>query len=133
MKTQHSHATTTKNSLEPLRHSAAHILAQAVRRIWPNARLGIGPPIEEGFYYDIEMPQPIAEDDLPRIEAEMRKIISENHAFKQSFKPKAAALEEMKKQEDRFKAEIVEGLADPEVSFFTDGEFVDLCKGPHVA
>ena len=119
--------------LEPLRHSAAHILAQAVKRLWPAARLGIGPPIEEGFYYDMELPQPITDDDLPRIEQEMQKIVQENHPFRQSFKPREQALKELEQAGDRFKAEIVRELKDREVSFFTDGEFTDLCAGPHVA
>ncbi len=130
--TAHSPAAAT-NDLEPLRHSAAHILAQAVRRLWPAAKLAIGPPIDEGFYYDIEFPVPVTDEDLPKIEAEMQKIIAEDHAFTQSFAPRAQALQRLEQAQDRFKAEIVRGLKDPEVSFFTDGEFTDLCAGPHVA
>ena len=119
--------------LEPLRHSAAHILAQGVKRLWPTARLGIGPPIEEGFYYDIELPVPVTDEDLPKIEAQMAKIIRENHPFRQHFKPRLQALRDLEASGERFKAEIVRQLPDAEVSFFTDGEFTDLCAGPHVA
>ncbi|OGX38960.1 MAG: threonine--tRNA ligase [Omnitrophica WOR_2 bacterium RIFCSPHIGHO2_02_FULL_68_15] len=118
--------------LEPLRHSAAHILAQAVKRLWPQATLAIGPPIDEGFYYDIEFPAPVTDEDLPKIEAEMRKIIAENHPFTRSSTPRAQALQALEARQDRFKAEIVKGLTDAEVSFYTDGEFTDLCAGPHV-
>ncbi len=120
------------HGLEPLRHSAAHILAQAVKRLWPEARLAIGPPIEEGFYYDIAFPVPVTEEDLPKIETEMQKIIAENHPFRQSQKPRAQALKELEAARDPFKAEIVRELTDGQVSFFTDGEFTDLCAGPHV-
>ena len=123
----------TAQDLEPLRHSAAHILAQAVKRLWPQGRLGIGPSIDEGFYYDIEFPEAIADEDLPRIEAEMSRIIAEDHLFRQSFRPRAQALKDLEAANDRFKAEIVRELTDPNVSFFTDGEFTDLCAGPHVA
>ena len=115
-----------------MRHSAAHILAQAVKRLWPQATLAIGPPIDEGFYYDIEFPAPVTDEDLPKIEAEMRKIIAENHPFTRSSTPRAQALQALEARQDRFKAEIVKGLTDAEVSFYTDGEFTDLCAGPHV-
>ena len=119
--------------LEPLRHSAAHVLAQAVKRLWPKARLAIGPPIEEGFYYDIEFPGPVTDEDLPKIEQEMQKIIQENHCFTQSRKPRAQALKELEAAGERFKTEIIREIPDAEVSYFTDGEFTDLCAGPHVA
>jgi threonyl-tRNA synthetase len=119
--------------LYALRHSAAHVMAQAVRRLYPQAKLAIGPPIEAGFYYDLDVPVKLTDEDLPKIEAEMAKIIKENHPFRQSFLPKAEARRTLEAQGERFKAEIVDGIADARVSFFTDGEFVDLCEGPHVA
>jgi len=127
------HSATAARDLEPLRHSAAHILAQAVKRLWPEARLAIGPPIDEGFYYDIAFPVAVTEADLPKIEAEMQKIIAENHPFCQAHTPRLQALKALEAAHDPFKAEIVRELADEQVSFFTDGEFTDLCAGPHVA
>ena len=117
-----------------LRHSAAHVMAQAVRRLYPQTKLAIGPPIEDGFYYDVELPPGVAitEEDLPKIEAEMAKIIKENHVFKQSFMTKAQAADHFSKQGERYKLEIINGIADRQVSLYADGEFVDLCEGPHV-
>ena len=122
-----------RDPLHALRHSAAHVMAQAVRRLYPQAKLAIGPPIEGGFYYDLDLPVKLTDADLPKIEAEMAKVIKENHPFRQSFLPKAEARETLETQGERFKVEIVDGIADARVSFFTDGEFVDLCEGPHVA
>jgi len=118
--------------LYPLRHSAAHIMAQAVRRLYPQAKLAIGPPIEDGFYYDLELPVQLTDEDLPKIEAEMANIIKEDHAFRQSFMKKAEAIETFTRQGERYKLEIIESIPAAEVSLFSDGEFVDLCEGPHV-
>ncbi len=115
-----------------LRHSTAHIMAQAVRRLYPQVKLAIGPPIEDGFYYDLDLPTKLTDEDLPKIEAEMQKIIRENHAFKQAFMTKSEAVKQFSGQGERFKVELIEGLADDRVSLYTDGEFVDLCEGPHV-
>lgn len=122
-----------KDPLYALRHSAAHVMAQAVRRLYgPQVRLAIGPPIEEGFYYDMELPVQLTDEDLPNIEAEMTKVIKENHPFTQSFVPRDEALKQLRALGERYKAEIIEGIGDGHVSFFTDGEFIDLCEGPHV-
>ena len=121
-----------KDPLYALRHSAAHIMAQAVRRLYPQVKLAIGPPIEGGFYYDLDLPVKLTEADLPKIEAEMAKIIKENHVFQQSFMNKSDAATLMNQQGERYKQEIIEGIPDAKVSFYTDGEFVDLCEGPHV-
>ncbi len=118
--------------LYALRHSAAHIMAQAVRRLYPQTKLAIGPPIEDGFYYDLELPVKLTDEDLPKIEAEMANIIKENHTFRQSFMKKTEALETFKRQGERYKLEIIENIPTAEVSLFSDGEFVDLCEGPHV-
>ena len=118
--------------LYALRHSAAHIMAQAVRRLYPDVKLAIGPPIEEGFYYDLDLPVRLTDEDLAKIEAEMAKIIRENHPFQQSFMPKAQAQAMLRQRGERYKLEILDGIADGKVSFYTDGEFVDLCEGPHV-
>jgi threonyl-tRNA synthetase len=118
--------------LYALRHSTAHIMAQAVRRLYPDVKIAIGPPIEDGFYYDLDLPHKLTEEDLPKIEAEMAKIIKENYPFVRTYVPKAQALEQLRKDGERYKVEIVEGISDAQVSFYTDGDFVDLCEGPHV-
>ncbi|MBI4597157.1 MAG: threonine--tRNA ligase [Candidatus Omnitrophica bacterium] len=119
--------------LYALRHSAAHVMAQAVRRLYgPQVKLAIGPPIEDGFYYDLDLPVKLTDEDLAKIEAEMAKIVKENHAFQRSYLKKAEAIEQFKRQGETYKVEIVEGIPDAQVSFYTDGEFVDLCEGPHV-
>jgi threonyl-tRNA synthetase len=118
--------------LRTLRHSAAHIMAQAVKRLHPNVKLAIGPSIEEGFYYDFDLPGKLTEEDLPKIEAEMESIIKENHPFRQSFMKKSEAMELFKQRDERFKLEIIDAIPDEEVSLYTDGEFIDLCEGPHV-
>ncbi len=128
-KEQRKHA----DPLYALRHSAAHVMAQAVQRLYPQAKLAIGPPIEDGFYYDLDLPVKLTEADLPKIEAEMVKIIKENHAFAHSTMPKAQAKAFFDKRGERYKLELIDGIADGEVSLYTDGEFIDLCEGPHVA
>src|SRR3989338_3837620 len=122
----------SKDPLYSLRHSAAHVMAQAVRRLYPEAKLAIGPPIEDGFYYDLDLPVKLTEEDLPKIEAAMAAIIKENHAFQRSHMPKAEASAYFKQRGERFKLELIDGIGDGEVSLYTDGEFVDLCEGPHV-
>jgi len=118
--------------LYALRHSAAHIMAQAVKRLYPQVKLAIGPPIEDGFYYDVELPVALTDEDLPKIETEMAKIIKENHPFTQSFMTKAEARRWCQARNETYKLELVEGIPDEGVSFYTDGDFVDLCEGPHV-
>ena len=121
-----------RDPLYALRHSAAHVMAQAVRRLYPDTKLAIGPPIEDGFYYDLDLPVKLTEEDLPKIEAAMAKIIKEDHPFQQSFMAKPEALTYFGERGERFKRELIEALADSSVSLYTDGEFVDLCEGPHV-
>ena len=118
--------------LYALRHSAAHVMAQAVRRLHPEAKLAIGPPIEDGFYYDLDIPQKLTDEDLPKIEAEIQKIIKENHPFEQSMMTKRDAEQLFKSRGERFKLELIDGIPDDRVSIYTDGEFTDLCEGPHV-
>ena len=122
----------TKDPLYALRHSAAHVMAQAVRRMYPDTKLAIGPPIEDGFYYDLAPSTAMTEADLPKIEAEMTKIIKESHVFQQRFMSKLEALKYFGDRGERFKVEIIQGLPDDRVSIYSDGEFVDLCEGPHV-
>ena len=120
------------NRLYALRHSAAHIMAQAVKRLYPEVKLAIGPPIEDGFYYDLDLPAQLTDDDLPKIEAEMQKIIQANYPFQQSFMTKEEATKLFAGRGERYKLELIEGIPDSRVSLYTDGEFVDLCEGPHV-
>ncbi|KPK42013.1 MAG: threonyl-tRNA synthetase [Omnitrophica WOR_2 bacterium SM23_29] len=119
-------------NLEALRHSTSHIMAQAVKRLYPNVKLAIGPSIEDGFYYDFDTPEPFTEEDLSKIEAEMLKIIKENYKFEKSVLKKDEALKLFKKMDEPYKVELIEELPDEKVSIYKDGDFVDLCKGPHI-
>jgi threonyl-tRNA synthetase len=118
-----------------MRHSAAHILAKAVQKLYPGSKLGIGPVIENGFYYDIDVPQRLSEEDLPRIEAEMRAIVADAEPFRREEWTRDQALQHyLIEDENPYKREIIEGLASDEpISFYWTGpEWVDLCRGPHV-
>jgi len=117
-------------SKEQLWHSTSHIMADAVKRIWPDVKLAIGPAIEEGFYYDFDKKTPFTEDDLVKIENEMRKIIDENLKFLHSEKDKKEA-EKLLKGEP-YKLELMNELKDKKVSFYQHGNFIDMCAGPHV-
>lgn len=118
-----------KEALEILRHSAAHVMAQAILRIYKDAKLTIGPAVEDGFYYDIDM-EPVSEDDFPKIEAEIKKIIKEKLPVKRREVIKAEALEFYK--DEPYKLEMLSDLEDGTISFYEQGEFTDLCRGPHV-
>ena len=115
--------------LEILRHTAAHVMAQAILRIYPDAKLTIGPAVEDGFYYDIDM-APVSEDDFPKIEAEMKKIIKEKLPVRRREVTKAEALEFYKGES--YKLEMISDLDEGTISFYGQGEFTDLCRGPHV-
>ena len=119
--------------LQVLRHTASHIMAQAIKRLFPQAKLAIGPAIENGFYYDIDVEPKLVEADLEKIEAEMKKIIKENLKI-ESFKlPRKEALKLMEERNEPYKVELINELPeDEEISFFKQGEFVDLCTGPHM-
>ncbi len=120
-------------ALEALRHTTAHIMAQAVLRLFPDAKLAIGPAIKDGFYYDFDTKQPLKPEDLPRIEAEMKKIVSEKLPLERDIKPRDAALEFFREKGEEFKVELIQDLpVDAEISFYKQGEFIDLCAGPHV-
>ncbi len=118
--------------LEVLRHSASHVLAAAVLRLYPTAQLGVGPPVEDGFYYDFKLPKNLSEDDLRPIEEEMAKIIRQDEPFERITIPRDGAIEEMKKLGQGFKVELLEEIEDDEVSLYKTGDFIDLCRGPHV-
>lgn len=116
--------------LDILRHSSAHIMAEAVLNIYPNAKLTIGPVVEDGFYYDIDM-DPISEDDLNTIEAEMKKIIQAKNTFKRKIVSKQAALYIFK--DNPFKIELINELdGSAQISLYQNGKFIDLCRGPHI-
>ena len=112
-----------------LRHSTAHVMAQAIQTIYKNAKLAIGPVIEDGFYYDIDM-EPVSEDDFGKIEAEMKKIIKSKHAFIKKTVSKEEALNFYK--DEPYKLEIISELEDGTISLYSQGDFTDLCRGPHV-
>lgn len=119
------------NELQTLRHSASHILAQAVKRLFPEAKLTIGPAIDNGFYYDFDIETPFSREDLDNIEKEMKKIVKENLKIERFELPRAEALELMK--DEPYKVELINDLPEDEViSFYKQGEFTDLCAGPHV-
>ncbi|HEV7666496.1 MAG TPA: threonine--tRNA ligase [Chloroflexota bacterium] len=131
----HNGSSVSHAELDVMRHSAAHVLAKAVQRLYPGSKLGIGPVIDNGFYYDIDIPSPVKEEDLPRIEQAMRDIIAAGEGFAREEWSKQQALDHYSTDEDNpYKREIVQGLADDEaISFYrTGGDWVDLCRGPHV-
>ena len=120
------------DALYCLRHSAAHVLATAVRRLWPETGIGFGPPIEDGFYYDFAVPRPFTPEDLERIEAAMREVVQEDAPFVREVVSRPEA--ERRFAGDPFKLERLAEIPDGEViSCYTDGDFTDLCRGPHVA
>jgi threonyl-tRNA synthetase len=118
--------------LEVLRHSSAHLMAQAVKRLFPETEITIGPVIENGFYYDFKRPGGFAAEDLPRIEETMRAIVKEDLPVAREEVPKAEAIRRFRAMGERYKVEIIEGIPDETVSLYRQGEFVDLCRGPHV-
>lgn len=122
----------TEEGLEILRHSTAHIMAQAVSRLFPGVKLGIGPTIENGFYYDFGLSHSLSEDDLRKIEEEMAKIISEDIPFKRMELLRDIAMKKMEALGQPFKVELIRDIEDETVSFYTQGDFVDLCRGPHI-
>ncbi len=118
-------------SLEMLRHSAAHILATAVRELFPGAAIGFGPPIEDGFYYDFQVDRPFTPEDLERIEARMAQVAAADYPFTREVVDRRHANERFK--DDPLKLERIEELGDNEtITIYTDGPFQDLCRGPHV-
>lgn len=122
----------TNHPLAPMRHSTAHVMAQAVQHLFPGAKFAFGPDTEDGFYYDIELPRPISADDLAAIEAEMRKSVAAHSDFVQEDWPKDKAVEWFKEHDQPFKVEWISQLPDHTVSIYRHGDFTDLCAGPHV-
>src|SRR5947199_8121037 len=133
----------TMTDIERLRHSASHVLATAILKIWPEAQFAAGPPVENGFYYDVDLPHRISPDDFEKIEAEMKKEIKTNHPFEKMEVSRDEALELGKKgrlaalsdrdQPSKFKIDIIENIPTGEkISLYRNGDFIDLCAGPHV-
>ncbi|HLC23074.1 MAG TPA: threonine--tRNA ligase, partial [Dehalococcoidia bacterium] len=116
--------------LEQMRHSASHVMAQAVQALFPGAKFGIGPAIEDGFYYDFELPRSLTNEDLAVIEAKMKELLARNLKFSRQELPKEEARRVFSEQP--YKLELIDELPDETVSIYRQGEFVDLCKGPHV-
>jgi threonyl-tRNA synthetase len=123
--------TSDPDALAVLRHSSAHLLAEAVRRLYPGVKVAIGPPIENGFYYDFEFPQPIREEDLPRIEEEIKRELAEGRSWTREEVSSAEARRRFEAENEPYKVELV-GTAEGPISFYTQGEFTDLCRGPHL-
>src|SRR5207253_6111236 len=119
------------DALYVLRHSSAHLLAEAVRRLYPGVKIAIGPPIENGFYYDFQFPEPIHESDLERIEAEVQREIAEGREWTREEVSRQEARERFLSQGEPYKVELVE-TAEGDISLYTQGDFTDLCRGPHL-
>src|SRR5262245_30379631 len=132
----HNGSSVSASDLDVMRHSAAHILAKAVQQLYPGSKLAIGPVIENGFYYDIDTPEKLSEDDLPRIEQAMHELVAAAEPFKREEWSKHQALEHYSGRDDNpYKREIIEGLPEDEAIsvYWTGPNWVDLCRGPHVA
>src|SRR5579885_2371798 len=133
---EHIRFLTTRDGDDPdalyvLRHSAAHLLAEAVRRLYPGVKVAIGPPIENGFYYDFEFPEPISEADLPRIEAEVEREIAEGREWRRQEVSRDEARSRFEAAGEPYKVELVDS-AEGDISLYTQGDFTDLCRGPHL-
>jgi threonyl-tRNA synthetase len=119
------------DALAVLRHSAAHLLAEAVRRLYPGVKIAIGPPIENGFYYDFEFPEPIGEEALPRIEEEIRRELQEGREWRREEISREDARQRFLAEDEAYKVELVD-TAEGDISLYTQGDFTDLCRGPHL-
>ncbi|HEY5769863.1 MAG TPA: hypothetical protein VIS71_08455, partial [Terrimicrobium sp.] len=130
--------------IETLRHSCAHVLATAILRIWPEAQFAAGPPVENGFYYDLDLPHRITPEDFARIEEEMKREVKANHRFERVEVSREQALEQARKgqlaalsertEPSMFKLDIVQNIPDGEtITLYRNGDFTDLCAGPHVS
>jgi len=118
--------------LSTVRHSTSHVMAQAVKRLFPDVKVAIGPAIEDGFYYDFAKAEPFTPEDLARIEDVMREIVKADIPFERQEMPRAEAIAFFRQRGERFKVEILEGIEADRVSLYTQGDFIDLCRGPHV-
>lgn len=131
-KSKHEFSNDAEYKLHCLQHSAAHVLAEAIQHVFPEANFAIGPAIENGFYYDVDVSRPISEDDLSTIEAQMKVVVKRNSQFTQEMWTKEKAKAWFGERGQNFKVELIDGIADEEVSIFHQDGFSDLCRGPHV-
>jgi threonyl-tRNA synthetase len=127
---------TTRDKNDPdalyvLRHSAAHLLAEAVRRLYPGVKLAIGPPIENGFYYDFDFPEPLHEEDLAKIEAEINRELNEGREWSREEITRDEAVSRFAEENEPYKIDLVNSAEGP-ISLYTQGDFTDLCRGPHL-
>ncbi|MFQ5865097.1 MAG: threonine--tRNA ligase [bacterium] len=118
--------------LETYWHSTSHIMAHAVKQLYPEAQFGVGPPIENGFYYDIDVNSPITQEDLERVEKKMQEIIDSNRPFQRDELSKEEAIELFRKRGDGYKIELLQDMDDERPSIYSEGDFIDLCRGPHL-
>ncbi len=118
--------------LQTLRHSVSHVMAQAVKEIWPDTKLAIGPAIEDGFYYDFDKKEPFAPEDLEKIEKKMQEIIKRDLKFQRDEIPTKEAIKLFKGLGEKYKVELIEEITDKKVSVYKHGDFTDLCRGPHI-
>ena len=118
--------------IQRMRHSTAHVMAEAVQEIFPDAKFAIGPAIEDGFYYDFDLPRALTPEDLPEIESRMKRIITGNFPFLRDRWPREKALEYFHDKGQVYKVELIENLPDEEVGIYQQSKFLDLCRGPHV-
>ena len=122
-----------KGGCDAFRHTTSHIMAQAIKRLWPDVKLAIGPSIDDGFYYDIDSDRPITEEDFPAIEEEMKKIVKEDIPLERFELPRAEAIKFMEDAKEPYKVELIQDLPeDAIISFYKQGDFTDLCAGPHL-
>ncbi|MFZ2413254.1 MAG: hypothetical protein WAW16_03465, partial [Candidatus Cryosericum sp.] len=125
-------STANSEGLEILRHSTSHIMAEAIKELYPDSKLAIGPSIDNGFYYDIDMSKTLSPDDLAVIEQRMREIAERSEHFTRQDKPIAEAIEFFRERGDQYKVEILSEIPATTVSLYTQGSFTDLCRGPHI-
>jgi threonyl-tRNA synthetase len=123
---------TSPRGIEILRHSAAHVMAQAVKELFPNVKVAIGPAIEDGFYYDFATSRPFTPEDLTRIEGRMGEIVRSRLPFRRMLMSKERAIQYFREKDENYKIELIEGVESQEVSLYSQGEFTDLCRGPHI-
>ncbi len=122
----------SEEGLEIYRHTASHIMAHAVERLYDDVQLAIGPAIDDGFYYDIDMEESLSSEDLEKIEEEMEQIVSEDLPLERKELPRQEAINLMKEENEKYKVELIEDADDDKFSFYQEGEFIDLCRGPHL-
>src|SRR5579884_2165782 len=125
-------AAASPEGLEVIRHSTAHLMAQAVQSLFPGTQVTIGPVIEDGIYYDFAPPRPFTVDDLPKIEARMRELAKANLPVERLEEPREAAIERFRRMGENYKVEIIEHIPETVVSLYRQGDWIDLCRGPHV-